>query len=252
MWKKQKGTKTPASFRLGRFTSQIAWMSMSTACLSERLVTACLAGDLSAAKAAVADGASVHAKGAVPDALVPRFPLHAAVQSSDFDTVLWLLAQGADPNAEFVMFRAACYSTPAILQLLLDAGGDMNSCIEGVPLLFSVIRWSEHESCHAAMRVLLAQPGLGLDDTPNGFTPERFAQYRGRGCCAVMIAEERARRQALSPAQLRQEQEDASSAAASRLGSYSVTSADMLAGRVVLPKEVKFSCFGTAFYWLPA
>ena len=67
-----------------------------------------------------------------------------------------------------------------------------------------------------------------------------------------MIAEERARRQALSPAQLRQEQEDASSAAASRLGSYSVTSADMLAGRVVLPKEVKFSCFGTAFYWLPA
>ena len=40
--------------------------------------------------------------------------------------VVWLLTHGADPNGDRVMWNGAFYRTAATLQLLIDAGGDVN------------------------------------------------------------------------------------------------------------------------------
>ena len=42
------------------------------------------------------------------------------------DVVVWLLSHGADPNGPFVMFNGARWSSITMLQLLIDAGGDVN------------------------------------------------------------------------------------------------------------------------------
>ena len=115
--------------------------------LADRLAMACYKGDLPSAKAAVADGASVNEKGRALGWGVD-LPLVPAVDQRHHDVVVWLLSHGADPNGEGVMWYGAWYSTAAILQLLIDAGGDVNraSGIYGGPPLFTAVEYNSKDN----------------------------------------------------------------------------------------------------------
>ena len=156
--------------------------------LADRLVTACANGDLPSAKAAVADGASINAVGRAPGLLGSVLPLAAAVDSKHHDVVVWLLLHGADPNGDLVMYYGAFRSTAAILQLLIDAGDDVNreSCY--VPPLFAAVRG--YNNREGNVRALLAQPCLDFTIKCAGRTSEQYARYRGRPGLADMIAQE--------------------------------------------------------------
>ena len=150
---------------------------------ADRLVAACDSGDLPSVIAAVAAGASVNEKG--KDPFAPSWPpLAAAVCSHRHDVVVWLLSHGADPNGDGVMWHGARYGTADILQLLVDAGGDVNADGKGAPLLF----WALRACVEAKVRVLLAAPSLDLTVTSRGTTPEDFARRYGTPDMAGMIA----------------------------------------------------------------
>ena len=156
--------------------------------LADRLVTACYNGDLPSAKAAVADGASVNQKGMALE-WCSEPPLSAAVDMQHHDVVVWLLSHGADPNGANVMWYGACHSTAAMLQLLIDAGGDVNRecCEEPGPPLFPVV-WDGNGEDN--VRVLLAQPSLDLTIKCDGESPEENARNADRPAVADMIAQE--------------------------------------------------------------
>ena len=140
--------------------------------LAGRLTTACLNGDLPSAKAAIADGASVNEEGKAPGWHSARLPLAAAVTMRHNDVVVWLLSHGADPNGDHVTGHGALGSTTAILQLLIDAGGDVNRNTGDRPPLFWVI--GENDSGDH-FSLLLAQPSLDFTVTYDGKTPQQFA-----------------------------------------------------------------------------
>ena len=153
--------------------------------LAARLVMACGNGDLHSAAAAVADGASVNEEGRAPDWGV-SLPLAVAAPSQHHDVVVWLLSQGADPNGVGVMAYGTCYGTIAILQLLIDAGGDVNRESQGLsPLEFAV-----SNNYVDRVRVLLALPSLDFTIKYGDKTPEQYAHDCGRPARADMIAQE--------------------------------------------------------------
>ena len=123
--------------------------------LADRLVTACDEGDLPSAKAAVADGASVNEEGRTPGWRRPVLPLAASVARKHHDVVVWLLSHGADPNGVDVMFYGARNSTTAILQLLIDAGGDVNRKSSGDPPLFAATSWTRCGCCWLSPPLIL-------------------------------------------------------------------------------------------------
>ena len=149
-------------------------------------MAACWAGDLPSAKALVADGASVHEKGKVPDWVGTDLPLTAAVYSTHEGVVVWLLSHGADPNGDSVMFCGTYPSTAAILQLLIDAGGDVNRRSNGRPPLFAAVLYNSEDN----VRVLLAQPSLDVAIKCDAKTPEKYARARGKPAVADTIAQE--------------------------------------------------------------
>ena len=151
--------------------------------LAARLVAACWAGDLPSAKALVADGASVHEKGNVPGWLGTDLPLTAAVYSKHEDVAVWLLSHGAYPNGDSVMFCGTYHSTAAILQLLIDAGGDINRKSNDEPTLFTAVRGFKSEG---NVRVLLVQPSLDFTITYDGKRPEKYARDKGKPVVADM------------------------------------------------------------------
>ena len=163
-------------------------MSLSAASLSlaDRLVTACDRGDLPSAKAVVADGASVREEGTAPG-FGTGLPLTAAVYSLHHDVVVWLLSHGADPNEDDVMWYGARCSTTAILQLMIDAGCDVNPKSGGQPPLFSAVRGWYGEG---KVRVLLAQPSLDCTAECDGKAPEQWARASQKPGLADMIAQE--------------------------------------------------------------
>ena len=155
--------------------------------LADRLIKACDNGDLPSAKAAVADGASVNEKGTAPGVLgLTVFPLAAAVDRNHDDVVVYLLSHGADPNGNGVMDVGACFSTAASLQLLIDAGGDVNRECGGRPPLFLAVECNSV----AKVRVLLAQPSLDFTVKFHGKTPEQYARHYGYPALAGMMAQE--------------------------------------------------------------
>ena len=163
----------------------------STSPLADQLVSACWNGDLLAAQAAVAGGARVNEKGATPEGAA-WLPLAAAINQQHHDVVVWLLSHRANPNGDWVMHWGAYTSTAAILQLLLDARGDVNGKSEGEPPLadpplFPAVRGNNSED---KVRVLLAQPSLDLTITYYGYTPEKFALDGHRPAVADMIVAE--------------------------------------------------------------
>ena len=102
---------------------------------ANRLVAACWAGNLAFAKAALAAGASVNEKGEVCDWFSAEPPLSAAVWRGHLDVVVWLLANGADPNADDA--------------LALD--GPAPSCCTGTPPPLP-----EHLGCPPALHNILS------------------------------------------------------------------------------------------------
>ena len=153
--------------------------------LADRLVTACINDDLPSARAAVADGASVNEQGTAPWGDVV-LPLRATVSKQHHDVVVWLLSHGADPNGGNVMFHGIVNGTAAILQLLIDAGGDVNRESHGWPPLFAAVLFNEQDN----VRVLLAQASLDFTIKFDGKTPEQYARDKGRPALADMIAQE--------------------------------------------------------------
>ena len=161
---------------------------MGGASSTDRLVTACENGYLPSAIAAVEEGASVNDKGTNPHG-VTRVPLAAAVFRQHHDVVVWLLSLGADANGDDVMCWGAACSTSDILQLLIDAGGDVNRNSGGEPPLFGAVVGSFGD-IECKVRVLLAQPCLDVVATRNGVTPEEYARAMGKPVLADMIAQE--------------------------------------------------------------
>ena len=162
--------------------------SGASSSLADRLVWACANGDLPAVKAAVAAGASVNEKVKTPGVLgVAVFPLATAVRWKQHDVVVWLLSHGADPNGDGVMASGAYKSTAAFLQLLVDAGGDVNRESGGQPPLFGAVDGYNSED---KVRVVLAQPSLDCTITCYGKTPEQYARDCARPALADMIAQE--------------------------------------------------------------
>ena len=151
--------------------------SSESTSLADRLVTACDNGDLPSAKAAVADGASVNEKGKTPWGTLLPAALTCAVVEQPHDVAVWLLSHGADPNGDGVMYCSAYRSTAAILQLVVDAGGDVNGKRHNVePPLFAVVRTNSE----AKVRVLLAEPSLDLTAKFYDKTPEQYALDEGQ------------------------------------------------------------------------
>ena len=158
--------------------------------LADRLVTACRHGDLEAAKAAVAAGASVNDKGSAGD--VYGCPLAAA--SFKFrpwlrqqNAIEWLLSQGADPNGDSVMYYASRRGATSTVQLLIDVGGDVNRASGGARPLFWALDFRRGD----VVRLLLAQPHLDLTlSNFSGSTPEQYARDMGSYDLADVIAEE--------------------------------------------------------------
>ena len=165
--------------------------------LTQRLVSACRDNDLPSAQAAIADGASINDwEEQKPAGVSVPGPLKTAVMSKQRDLVAFLLSHGADPNRSDVMYCSVRESTPDILQLLIDAGGDVNQKF-GVaqrPLLFSAVLVNDSESVPGTaadfVRVLLAEPSLDLDAKLDDKTPEMCAFDAGKPALGDLIAHE--------------------------------------------------------------
>ena len=154
----------------------------------DRLVLACYNGDLLSAAAAIAEGASVNEPGKAPRWHGTVLPLAAVVRRRLHDVAVWLLSHGADPNGDEVMFHGAYRSTAAILQLLIDAGGDVNRLSGSRPPLFWAVWCGNRKD---KVRVLLAQPSLDLTiNLYAGKTLEQHARARGKPALADTIAQE--------------------------------------------------------------
>ena len=155
---------------------------------ADRLARACYEGDLPSAAAAIADGASVNGVG------IDQFgnkwlPLAAAVHREWRDVVVWLLSRGADPNGDAVMACGAIIKDASILQLLVDAGCDVNRHSgEQLPLFAAVEGYFFLEN-KDSVRVLLAQPSLALTVTFRRSGPVEFAREWGKHALAEMIAQ---------------------------------------------------------------
>ena len=143
--------------------------------------------------ATVADGASVNERGRVPGWVFEGLPLTAALFNTGSgragQVVVWLLAHGADPNGAEVMWHVANEGVADILQLLIDAGGDVNrESIGEVPLRAAVHIFHRSED---NVRVLLAQPSLDFTlKSHDGRTPEQYARDTGELVHADMMATE--------------------------------------------------------------
>ena len=84
------------------------------------------------------------------------------------------------------MYRGASHGTSAILQLLIDAGGDVNVESGGQTPLFPAVQFKRPSN----VRLLMAQPCLDLAVTFKGNPSESFARDKGRVDLADLIAHE--------------------------------------------------------------
>ena len=159
-----------------------------------RLVLACDVGDVATVKNAIKNGADVNGRAKGRDDS-PLTPLRAAVARRHHAVAAVLLAAGVDPNADDAMACCADTSTPpAILQLLVDAGGDVNRGSGGphpAPPVFLVLRDGQGDPS-PCLRVLLSEPGLDLavTDAADGKTAEQYARTKGKPGAADIIRNE--------------------------------------------------------------
>ena len=144
---------------------------------------ACQSGSLTAVKKVLSDGANVHELGNDLSYHGPQTPLCAAVRGPTIrlDVVKYLLSVGADPNGDETLPLVATgdFRRPEVLQLLIDAGGNVNGP-ESPSLLFLTVSNSGNapDIVENKVRILLAEPSLRLDSVSekNGSkTPEELA-----------------------------------------------------------------------------
>ena len=77
--------------------------------------------------------------------------------------IVYLLSVGADPRGELVMETALSSGSVEALRLVIDAGGDVNSPVSGLPpLLWLLSRGLLWKSSKVEM--LLAEPSVHLDE----------------------------------------------------------------------------------------
>ena len=158
-----------------------------TPTLSDQFVTACLHGDLPMAERLLSLGASVNDRGA-PRHWGAMTPLYAAACRLHYDAVVWLLSRGAAVGADRIMFAAVQYRSRQILELVVDAGGDVNAETFGwLPLVLAVRTTSTTGEMVAA---LLAQPCLDVHVTYLGRSVEALAVEHGKPHVADLIARE--------------------------------------------------------------
>ena len=158
--------------------------------LQQSLVAACTAKNFPEAVKLLSSGASVNAKGK-SNSYASEFvtPLAAAVESQYRPLVLHLLSLGADVKHGRVMEKAAFGDSADILQLLIDAGGDVNMASNGRAPLVNAVRGNHNRT--AVMTVLLAEPSLDLTITDtDGKTAEEMASTLKKPAIVAMIRAE--------------------------------------------------------------
>ena len=149
-------------------------------------MSACRHGDLDAVKACLASGAQLNTAHAHEHGIVLT-PLAIAAAYERKAVVLHLLSIGADPNGRDVMERGVANGTPDILQLLVDAGGDVNRKDGGRPLPIFTAAASNAGDVVGKLRVLLALPAVNLAVTNAGKSPVEHATVRSKPVLAAMI-----------------------------------------------------------------
>ena len=156
--------------------------------LQDRLVTACQKGDVVEVGAALTEGASVNDDGSSKDGY-RHLPLRAAAMQRHRAVVALLLSAGADPNAGNALHLSVKSDPPDILQLLVDAGADVNYDGRFGRAIFSAVDGYASEGCLA---VLLAQPSLDLFVTHAHYhtTPAQYARAMCRSRPCAMVEQE--------------------------------------------------------------
>jgi hypothetical protein len=181
----------------------------------------CWEGDIDDVKAALANGASANL---VDVPLGQYTPLAAAVTRRRLDIVKLLLCHGADPNGVLVMTEGCLCSSYEILQLLIDAGGDVNERnTDTRPALLFCILTSCLINGTAKIKLLLAQPLLDLAKQYNGIGVSKIAKSEGHSVLADIIKREIKRRAALTHKQLVDWHAVSQYAAAQRLAAAGLT-----------------------------
>ena len=162
---------------------------MSTAAAASQLAAAARNGDFTGALAALSSGANVHDAADDGSGWV-RTPLAAATAGGHLALALHLLSLGADPSAGSAVWHAALHGSPAMVQLLVDAGGSVNGDdVRGPPLLALVTELGC--DVDGTVRVLLGQPSLDITVTDgHGLCAEELARGYGMTAVAAMIRAE--------------------------------------------------------------
>ena len=153
--------------------------------LQNNFMGACYRGDLAAALACLRSGASVNAGS---DPTLTDRPLHAAVCSKHYALVLHLLAHGADVAVPGLLALATFCNAVNVVQLLIDAGADVNLADDRDRLPRVAFLRLQH--C-AVFEALLSMPALDIT-TPDqrGRTCEEDAVEGEYAVAAVAIAKE--------------------------------------------------------------
>lgn len=115
------------------------------------------------------------------------WPLDVAVQQARMDMVKLLLANGAKfHGGELAQatFAGNQEESLAMVKTLLLAGADANSRHDG----FTALHWASYKGNKDSVQLLLAQPGLKLDETdPDGRTALMAAAEQGHAEIVAML-----------------------------------------------------------------
>ena len=116
-----------------------------------------------------------------------KWPLDVAVRQGRLDMVKLLLANGAKvhggelANAAFIANQDESF---AMITVLLAAGADVNSRSDG----FTALLWASYRGNKNSVKLLLAQPGIRLDETdPDGTSALMAAAERGHAEIVDML-----------------------------------------------------------------
>ena len=91
------------------------------------------------------------------------------------------------------MYHAVCNSTPAILQLLIDAGADVNRESGSVLDVRPPLMWATAVKAEDCVRLLLAHPATDVTAAYKGRTAEQVARDRYYPALGDLIAHEASR-----------------------------------------------------------
>ena len=101
------------------------------------------------------------------------WPLDVAVQQARVEMVKLLLAKGAKFHGGELALAALSGNqeeSPAMITALLQAGADVNSCNDRLVggFSFTALYAASHKGNKDSVKLLLAQPGVKLDETHDG------------------------------------------------------------------------------------